>query len=160
MRLYTIKEITEIVNRTEPTIYAYMRKDADFFNSHRITQKKGCYLYDELAVERLKNNYAVSNGVENGISQNEDGEILQHAAPVDMRENDAIKAELAELKAKYAELEARFQAAEAERKQLLEQNGNLLLLLSQEKAEKQKLLPPPRISERIKNLFRKPPTDN
>jgi len=52
-------------------------------------------------------------------------------------------------------LQAKLDAAEAERRDLISQNGNLLLLLNQ--AEKQLLLSAPKktIGERIKGLFKK-----
>lgn len=147
MRFYTIKEMKTIINRTEPTIYNYIRKDASFFEEHRIKQNKGGYLYDEIAVERLKSLLCVANGEGKPISSDEGQEIPHITPPV---------AELEELRGKYEALKKDFERVEAERKQLLEQNGNLLLLLSQEKAEKQALLPAPRrtIGERIRNFFK------
>lgn len=169
MRLYTIKEIENIVGRTAATIYAYMRADEEtklFFTEHRQIRSKGGYLYDEEALERLKNQYGVSNGVGRADFESEDGEIpIDTAAPAaDDAAKSALEAELEELKGKYAALQADFERVDGERVELLRQNGlkteeinHLLLLLSQEKAEKQALLPPPRqsIGQRIKNLFKK-----
>ena len=165
MRLYTIKEITKIVDRTEPSIYALIRTDKDFFNSHREKTTKGSYKYDEEALERLKNHFGVSNVVGEGDFEGENGEIPKDTAPLHDENGDlsqkiaSLSAELEEMKGKYAALQADFDKVEAERADLLRQNGNLLLLLSQEKAEKQALLPPPRktIGERIRGLFHKPP---
>ena len=90
--------------------------------------------------------------------ENENQNIPLDTPPSSLPQEEETKQELERLKEKYAELQAELDKVEAERKQLLEQNGNLLLLLSQEKAEKQKLLPPPRktIGERIRALFHSP----
>ena len=168
MRLYTIKEITKIVDRTEPSIYALIRTDKEFFNSHREKTTKGGYKYDEEALERLKIHFGVSNVVGKGDFEGENDKIPKDTAPIYDENGDlsqeiaSLSAELEEMKGKYAALQADFEKAEGERVELLRQNGlktdeinHLLLLLSQEKAEKQALLPPPRktIREKIKFLF-------
>ena len=161
---YTVRELGEIIGRKPAMIYNYFNEDRDFFYSHRQMGSNG-YIYDDEVLERLKLRIGVSNGVVEGNSKSKDEESPQPTSPVDVRENneafEAVKAELQELKNKYEELQARMEQVEAERKQLLEQNGHLLLLLSQEKAEKQLLLPPPRktIGERIRSLFHRPPTN-
>lgn len=166
MREYTIREITGIVDRTEATLYSYMREDTDFFEAHRRKQTKGGYLYDEKAVERLKMRCGVSLGVVEGIFKTEDGENPQHTAPAN-EELEALKSKLEEITNKYEALQADFARVEGERVELMRQNGlrseeinHLLLLISQEKAEKEKImlmLPTPRktIGERIRELFRK-----
>lgn len=163
MRFYTLKEITKIVDRSQQTIYALIRTDRDYFDFHRQTSTKGGYKYDEEAVERIKNHFGVSNVVGEGDFEGENDEIPNDSGPLP-QENDnlsqeiaSLSAELEEMKGKYAALQADFDKVEAEKAELLRQNGNLLLLLSQEKAEKQALLPTPRksIGERLKSLFHK-----
>lgn len=164
---YTIKEMGKIIGRKPAMIYNYFNENEEtksFYYSHREMGANGGYIYDDEALERLKIKVGVSNGVAGGISQNEDGENLKHSPAHSVRADEELekaKAELEDIKGKYAELQAEFEKVEAERKELLEQNGNLLLLLSQEKAEKQKLLPPPHksIGERIRSIFHRPPTD-
>lgn len=161
---YTIKELGEIIERKPAMIYNYFNEDEEtkaFYYSHRKKGKRGVFKYDEEVLERLKIKVGVSNGVGEGISQNEDENSLQHSPAPSVREDGAIRAELEDIKGRYAELEAKLKEVEAERKQLLEQNGHLLLLLSQERALTQKYLPQPRktIGERIRDLFHKPPSN-
>ena len=168
-RFYTIRELEEAVNRTAATLYAFMRSNDEvkqFFKDHRQERSKGGYVYDEKALERLKNQYGVSNGVGRADYEDENAEIpLDSPVPTaDDAAKAALEAELNDLKGKYAALQADLEAIKGEKAELLRQNGlktdeisHLLLLLSQEKAEKQALLPPPRrtIGERIKGLFKK-----
>ena len=170
MRLYTIKELEEIVGRTPATLYAYMRSDAetkDFFANHRQERRKGAYLYDDDALQRLKIRFCVEDRVGIGSLKTENPEIPQ-TMPQYQPENEALTAELEDLKGKYEALQADFARVEGERAELLKQNGvlteqmnHLLLLLSMEKQEKQALLPQPRktIGERIRNFFKRPPVE-
>ena len=66
------------------------------------------------------------------------------------RKIDALEAEIEALRKQLSE-------SEAEKKELLRQNGEVLLLLQMEKQEKQLLLPAPKkaLVERIKSLFHK-----
>ena len=172
MRFYTIKELEEIVGRTSATLYAYIRSNEEtkeFFANHRQERAKGGYLYDSEALQRLKIKFGVEDGVGQEDFEIEDGEITKHS-PVPTNDDEeskksaeleALSAELEDLKGKYEALQADFARVDGERVDLLRQNGNLLLLLSQEKAEKQALLPPPRktIGERIRSIFKRSPAD-
>lgn len=160
MRYYTIKELCNLVDRTAPTIYAYMKKDEEtksFFVNHRKVSTKGGYLYDEEVLELLKNQYSVSDAVTHGEKETEKQEN-PHTNPAPIPDNEAILKELEEVKAKYAALQTNFD-------ELLRQNGNLSdslktinLILAQEKKEKLelqkqleelKMLPPPQHEEQI-----------
>jgi hypothetical protein len=171
-RFYTIKELTKEVDRTAATIYAFMRSDIEiqqFFYQHRQENTKGGYIYDEEALNCLKKRFGVASveGIGENFSDNAKNP-LPSLPPIDdelrqmSKEKERLSAELEELKGKFEALQADFEKVEGERVELLRQNGlktdeinHLLLLLSQEKAEKQALLPPPRqtIGERIKKLF-------
>ena len=78
-------------------------------------------------------------------------------APQAAAREEAAAKEIDALKAEIDALKGQLEKAEGERAELIKQNGNLLLLLNQEKAEKQLLLPPSKksIGERIKAIFRK-----
>jgi len=175
MGLYTIKEVEIIVNRTAPTIYTYMRSDDDtrsFFAEHRQKRQKGGYLYDDEAIERLKNRFGVADGVPVGEIENENGNnpILSPAPSTEIdrlsRENDALSVELEDLKGKYQALQGDFDRVNGQMVELLRQNAlkddeinRLLLIIQEEKQEKKQImlmLPPPKktIGERIKALFR------
>lgn len=173
-RFYTIKELTKEVDRTAATIYAFMRSDNDiqqFFYQHRQENTKGGYIYDEEALNCLKKRFGVASveGIGEKFSNDANSPLLT-APPIDdelrqmTKEKERLSAELEEMKGKFKALQADFEKVEGERVELLRQNGlktdeinHLLLLLSQEKAEKQALLPPPRrtIGEKIKSLFRR-----
>lgn len=158
MAEYTMKQLCEIVDRTQSMLYNYIKADKEYFESHRRKDSKKGFLYDEEALMRIKEKIGVSNDVVWGNSNEENQNIPLDTPPSNLPQEEETKTELEKLKEENAKLKEELEKVEAERKQLLEQNGNLLLLLSQEKAEKQKLLPPPRktIGERIKSIFRRP----
>ena len=134
---YRMKDLAKILDRTQARIYDYFKEDKEFYYSenHRIKDNKKGFIYDEEVLERLKNKLLIENGV--GIEENKkEASNIPNISPRD-EETKAIKEELEEMRNKYEELKARYEEVEAERKQLLEQNSNILLLLSQEKAEKQ-----------------------
>lgn len=171
-RYYTIKELTKEVNRTAATIYSFIRSSEEvkrFFYEHRKENTKGGYIYDEKVLELLKNQYLVGNAVAPDDFKTENNKIPNDSGPLP-RENDdltkelaALSAELEELKGKYVALQADFDKVEAERVELLRQNGQnsdsiktLNILLAQEKKEKYdlqrqldelKMLPPPQQQE-------------
>lgn len=147
-----------------------MRSNPDFFKAHRQERSKGGYVYDEEVLKNLKNHFMVFDVVPDGEENGEKKENPDINAPI-LEENGRLLAEIAALtaeleaeRAKNQALQADFEKVEGERVELLRQNGlktdeinHLLLLLSQEKAEKQALLPPPRrsIGQTIKNIFKK-----
>lgn len=162
MAEYTMKQLCEIVDRTQSMVYNYIKADKEFFESHRKKDSKKGFLYDEEALLRIKEKIGVSNGVVWGNSNEEDRNIPLDTPPSSLPQeeetNIKLKEELEKVKAECAELQARCEKLEAENKDLREQNGNILWLLTQEKLEKQKLLPQPRksIMGRIKELFSRP----
>ena len=162
---YTIKELGEIIERKPAMIYNYFNEDEEakaFYYSHREKGKRGGFVYDDEVLERLKIKVGVSNGVAGGEIKKEDEEnpnITRPLPPKADEELESVKAELEDIKTKYADAQQTIVKLETELKEMRENNGNLLWLLTQEKLEKQKLLPQPRktIGERIRGLFHKPP---
>jgi len=162
---YTIKELGEIIGRKPAMIYNYFNEDEEaktFYYSHRIKGSNGGFLYDDEVLERLKIKVGVSNGVAGGEIKKEDEEVLNITRPLPPKadeELERVKAELEDVKTRYADAKQTIEKLETELKEMRENNGNLLWLLTQEKLEKQKLLPQPRktIGERIRGLFHKPP---
>jgi len=75
---------------------------------------------------------------------------------------DALQDELDALHAEIATLREQLEAKEAERRELLRQNGALILTLQQEKQEKQLFLPAPKKSfaDKVKSIFKSKQTDN
>lgn len=159
---YTVKELGNIIGRKPAMIYNYFNEDRSFFYSHREMGSNGGYVYDDEVLERLKIKVGVSNGEAGGEIKKEDEEnpnITRPLPPKADEELESVKAELEDVKTKYADAQQTIVKLETELKEMRENNGNLLWLLTQEKLEKQKLLPPPRktIGERIRGLFHKPP---
>jgi len=162
---YTIKEISKIIGRKPAMIYNYFNENEEsksFYYSHREMGANGGYIYDDEALERLKIKVGVLNGVAGGEIKKEDEENPNITRPLPLKANEeleSVKAELEDVKTKYADAQQTIVKLETELKEMRENNGNLLWLLTQEKLEKQKLLPQPRktIGERIRGLFHKPP---
>ena len=160
---YTVKELGNIIGRKPAMIYNYFNEDRSFFYSHREMGSNGGYVYDDEVLERLKIKVGVSNGEAGGEIKKEDEENPNITRPIPSKTNEeleSVKAELEDIKVKYADAKETILKLETELKEMRENNGNFLLwLLTQEKLEKQKLLPPPRktIGERIRGLFHKPP---
>lgn len=169
---YTMKDLSRIIDRTPARIYDYFKEDKEYYfseSSRRKDSKKG-YLYSEAVLESLKKRLLIENGVGQQDFFPADGESPDSIAPHNEEasrlsaEIARLSAELEDMKGKNAALQSDFDKAEGERVELLRQNGlkdeqiqHLLLLLSQEKAEKQALLPAPRrsIGERIRSIFKK-----
>ena len=158
---YTIKELGNIIGRKPAMIYNYFNEDEEtksFYYSHRVKGSNGGYLYDDEVLERLKIKLGVSNGEVVDDIIKEDEETPLPSRPIQSKtdeELESVKAELEDIKVKYADAKETILKLETELKEMRENNGNLLWLLTQEKLEKQKLLPPPRktIGEKIKALF-------
>lgn len=180
---YTVNDLLSIFKISKTTFYSQVKKNQDFFAANSIKvrdegkKSKSYFKYNQSVFDFFASQY--------GKGKNEtESEALGNTAPQEdastpiLEKNgqeDALSAKAPEtpteapegesqykdtinaLQAKIDALEAKLEAAEAERRELVAQNGNLLLLLSQEKQEKQLLLPAPKktIGERIKSLFRK-----
>ena len=154
---YTIKEISEIIDRKPAMIYNYFKEDKAFYNSHRQARKKGGYIYDEEALERLKNRSGVENVVDRDIKESEKKEIPIISLPSNDEDIQEKNEKIAELEKVNEELRGEISRLKNENEELLRQNGAILLLLSQEKSEKNALLPPPKksIGEKMKSIFKK-----
>lgn len=132
MGLYSIKEITKIVDRTEQSIYAYIRTEQDFFNEHREKHSKGGYRYDEEAIKRLKKRFGVEDG--EGIGENfskDANSPLLTAPPIDdelrqmSQEKERLSAELEEMKGKYETIQTAFKGKDGEIEHLKRENQAL-----------------------------------
>ena len=169
MEKYSIKDLTSISNTTERAVRNLFKSNKELkelVTEHTITEKRNVF-YDSVVYEWFCIRYKKSNNekiepltenkVGKGISNEEKQNRLEPSSPVNVRQENEAKKELKELQIKYDELKTQFEKIENERQELLKQNGNLLLLLSQERALTQKYLPAPRktIGERLKALFHK-----
>jgi len=159
MKKYTLKELGHILDRSSAALYIYFKEDEEFFSAHKEKRSKGGFLYDEEVLEHLKKRIGVEQGVGDTITE-ETTAAEPEITPRVEEELSALKIQLEgrieQLLNEKEELQARLEKVESEREELLRQNGQLLLLLGQEKAEKQLLLPQPkrRLGERVKNFFK------
>ena len=174
---YTVNDIITKFHISKTIFYAKVKKNPDFFTANSIKIKaegeknKPFTRYNQAVFDFFASQY----GTEEAVSAVPDAvlkKILQEGGggtPTEAPETppesffspaDDVKPTQEDknaLQAKIEALEAKLAEAEAERKELISQNSHLLLLLSQEKQEKQLLLPAPKktIRERIKGLFSK-----
>ena len=185
---YGIEDLMEKSGIGKSAIYAFIKKNRDFFkeNSASIkdnsTTTKPKIKYNQVALDFLLAHYGSKGADESSetplledasqefakapseqTEATNPQELSEKATKNDSNEKldqtsiEALKAQISALEAKIEALEKELASKEGERKELLNQNGALLLLLSQEKQEKALLLPAPKksIGERIKGLFSK-----
>ena len=164
--MYNIKTLCEKANISQQTFYRLTRENEEFRALVEANkQKKGNgFRYTEAVLEWLCDY--------RGINQ-EQQEQPQPAASTEKpleatetpseppvwadREKELLR-QIAALESEITRLTAALDDKEQERKALFLQNANLLMLLTQEKAEKQALLPPPQppklpLGQRIKAFF-------
>lgn len=165
---YKIQDLSRLSKISNQTIYKIFKKNQDFIadNSKKVKGKtKPMTLYSQAVLDLLLSQYGQGNdGTIVGASAGGNATELP-SEPQKREETPPEAAEAAEgyqstintLQAKIEALEAQIEALGEERRELIKQNGNLLLLLSQEKQEKALLLPAPKktIGERIKGIFSK-----
>lgn len=185
---YKLEDLSRLVKISNQTVYRIIKKNQDFFkdNSKKVKGKtKPITLYNQAVLDFLLAQYGekrdniITPEVAGGSfidGERTDDIILNDAPggtstelPSEPQKHEETPPEAAEdkstitaLQTKIEALEAQIEALEAERRELVKQNGNILLLLSQEKAEKALLLPAPKKSfgERIKALFHKDGSTN
>ncbi len=174
---YTVNDIITNFHISKTTFYAQVKKNTDFFtaNSTKIRtageKNKPFTRYNQAVFDFFASQY----GIEEAVSAVPDAVLKKilleggGGTPTEAPETppesifspaDDVKPTQEDknaLQAKIEALEAKLAEAEAERKELISQNSHLLLLLSQEKQEKQLLLPQPKksLSTRLKSLFHK-----
>lgn len=160
--MYDIKMLCQRSNISQQTFYRLIKENEEFRELvEKNRQKRGnSYHYPEEVLQWLLAYYSIpSEPTEEKPSTKAETPVEASESPSKPSETvdreklllDKINALEGEIKA----LEAKLEDKEQERKALFLQNSQLLFLLSQEKQEKQALLPAPKkpILERIKELF-------
>lgn len=165
--VYDIEDLSRLSNVSKKTVYEFRKKNEDFFreNSTKVktdsTKTKPKIMYNQMVLDLLLGQYGQGNndtiitaavgGTKTKLPS--EPQKLKEAPP----ETKEDKSTISELETKIKALEAKIEALEEERREMVNQNGNLLLLLSQEKQEKMLLLPAPKKSfgERLKSIFHK-----
>lgn len=162
--MYDVKTLCQRSNISQQTLYRLIKDNEEFRELVETGRKKrgNSYLYPEEVLQWLLEYYSVSSEpTETKDTQQEETPVKASESPSEPSETvdrekpllDKINALEAEIRA----LEAKLEDKEQERKALFLQNNQLLYLLSQEKQEKQALLPAPKkpLLERIKGMFAK-----
>ena len=166
---YTINDIRAVAKVSQQSLYNLIKKHQSFFhdNSTRIQRKVYysqaamdffiSYYQPELSTEEGKNGVLAEDSDINPTEAEKT--LLERSYKEEAQEAriDALQAEIKALQGKLDALQKQLDAKEAERVELLRQNGILCLTLQQEKAEKMLLLPSPKktLGEKVKSLFHK-----
>lgn len=165
---YKIQDLSRLSKISNQTIYKIFKKNQDFIadNSKKVKGKtKPMTLYSQAVLDLLLAQYGQGNdgtivGASAGGNATElpsEPQKREETPPEAAEAAEGYKSTINALKSKIEALEAQIEALGEERRELIKQNGNLLLLLSQEKQEKALLLYPPKktIGARLKGLFSK-----
>lgn len=168
---YQVDDLARLSNISKTTIYTFLGKNKDFAqkNSTKIktakTKTKPKTMYSQEVLDLLLAQYGQGNdntivsASAGGTPIKPSSESQKHEeTPPETKEDiEGYKSTINALQTKIEALEAQIEVLGEERRELVKQNGNLLLLLSQEKQEKALLLPAPKktIGERLKGIFSK-----
>lgn len=167
---YTIKELATACKVSTQSIYNLKDKNKEFFKQNSKRNQRTIYYNqavlnflldyyhldkdspdsENILYEKIGGGFAPQEGENSSVLTSSPDELSESRIKEYESQIDALKAENERLK---KELDAK----EEERKELLKQNGALILALSQEKQEKMLLLPAPKkpFGERVKSLFHK-----
>ena len=166
---YDINKLTEISGISKQSAYAFIKKNNEFVSQNSIRQHRQV-LYNQAVYDLF---VAYYKGETAGNESVDESSEATQAEPVDedrvgkSKELVELKLELERLKAENATLHETVQRLteeknkiDAERTELMRQNGIALLALQQAQQETMRLLPAPkkslfdRLSERRKNIKR------
>lgn len=167
---YLITDIQAKTNVSITSLTSFKKKHQDFFNNNSTRIRRKIY-YNQAAMDFFIDYYrpeqtAKEDNInrlaavpEEQKAENASNSALNGSSADEPHESqlDKLKAEIGALQTEIGALRKQLEAKEAERLELLRQNGALILTLQQEKQEKQLFLPSPKksFSEKIKDLFRK-----
>ena len=172
---YTVDDLTTAFSISKQSVYNLISKNKEFITQNSIRRQRKVYYnqsvfnffseyYNGPSPVEAENKASVGHSdIDGGEIENPAGEAINRAGET---ENDVLEASFAgevaqgrirELEAQILALKTELEAKEAERQELFKQNGLLMLLLQQEKQEKQIYLPAPKktIGEKIRGLFKK-----
>ena len=166
---YTIKELATSCQVSTQSIYNLKDKNKEFFKQNSKRNQRTIY-YNQAVLDFLLEYYHLDNGTSNAEtliekklggghpSSDEENSSFSTSFKDELTESRIKEYEdqIAALKAEVESLKTDLVAKEAERQELIKQNGILILTLSQEKQEKLLLLPAPKktFSEKIKTFLK------
>lgn len=148
---YTINDIRSKTNVSLQSLYNLIKKNREFIDKNSTHKQRKIY-YNQSAMDFFTNYYNAEATPETPPEAEEHAE----KEPSAHFRIEALEAERDALQAEINALRKQLEAKEAERLELLRQNGALILTLQQEKQEKMLLLPPPRksFSDKVKSIFK------
>ena len=166
---YLITDIQEKTKVSITSLNAFKNKHKDFFNQNSIRKQRKLY-YTQAAMDFFVSYYCPEEAAEDGENPVILAETNGHAPEAEIpasaasstdkpheSQPEAPDAEIAALKAEIAALREQLEKSEAERKELLRQNGALILTLQQSQQQALLLLPAPKksIADKVKSFFGK-----
>lgn len=164
---YTIDQIATRCGVSITSINNLKKKNQELINANSTRRQRKIY-YNEVVMDFFLSYYQpekASESLKNGpTAEGSDTEAPKaENSPLEdpstdrahESQTDALNAEIDALKAQIDNLKKELEVKELERRELFRQNGALLLMLQQEKKEKQLFLPTPKksFSEKVKSLF-------
>ena len=165
---YTINDISTECKVSKQSLYALIKKNQAFINENSTRKQRKIY-YNQAVMDFFVSYYsAASPDKAENPRQNDHqaegcettGENPPSAATfkddTQKYQIDALNAQIDALQAEIGALRRQLEEKEEERKELIRQNGALILTLQQEKQEKQLFLPAPKKSfgDKVKSLFK------
>ena len=162
---YTINDIKAAVNVSLQSLYTLIKKNQAFINENSIRKQRKVY-YNQAVMDFFVSYYSpdTEKKIPDEIIDTETGggKAENPVKKTSYREEeqqariDALQAEIGTLHAEIDTLRKQLDAKEEERKELIRQNGALILTLQQEKQEKQLFLPAPKKSfgDKVKSIFK------
>ena len=167
---YTINQIASRCKVSITSINNLKKKNQDFINKNSMRRQHKIY-YNQAAMNFFLSYYSADTEkkIPDKIIDTDTAEAQAKNPPSEASytdkphesQLDELKAEIEALQTEIGALRKQLEIKEAERLELLRQNGALILTLQQEKQEKMLLLPAPKktLSERVKGFFKVKPQE-
>ena len=167
---YLITDIQEKTNVSITSLTAFKKKHQDFFNNNSTRIRRKIY-YNQAAMDYFVSYYSpdTDKKIPDKIIDTDTAEAQAENPPSEASytdkphesQLDELKAEIGALQTEIGALRKQLEIKEAERLELLRQNGALILTLQQAQQEKMLLLPAPKktLSERVKGFFKARPQE-
>lgn len=154
---YSADDLSRICQVSKQSIYNLLSKDKDFIKDNS-TKRGRKVRYNQAVADYVLDYYEIDkdDSTPAAAEETSDKEMSRNDTASDQLISD-LETRIQELEKQIAEKDAQLQKTEAERVELLRQNGALILSLQTEQQTTRALLPAPRrsIGERLRGIFRK-----
>lgn len=138
---YTINEIASKTKVSLQSLYTLIKKNKEFINDHSRRKQRKVF-YDQEALNFFMEYYGQESHDETPL----EGSEKAPEAEKSVKKESESQEQIAALKAEIEALKTQLEEKEKERKELLQQNGALILTIQQQQQEKMLLLPGPKKS--------------